>query len=727
MAGRTTRSEKFDGRQRDLGRRSVLFGLLISLALGVSTAHADDDDDEGEEDEPSTVWLEAPDWVSAAEISGRYAGVVNGSEAKYLEDHNIQSGPIFKLGIEEELTRESALSFEGMVEPVQKQGYMNFDLGRAEGMSFHSNIQAWREYYNTRTGDADETVLGTRIPNDIFPNTNKSTRFYGGGKPKTDWLRTRTGVAMELPGKFNDLWADFIYRRIDGEMSLLKGGTVFDPNAVPAFVPGSGPGTVFFDVSGRKDVDYESIGAEAGTRSSLGDVNWQFDLSGMSHDLKSKDREPDFLFGSATSQMQTFDEDTRVNTVGGDLVVSRNIRPDLFVFGGTSVSWERSDPEPSQIVQNGIRVPSPTTFLTRQTLSANVVRYSEAITAGAVFTPTPKFLVRTDGAVRASQSDGRLNEARNESPFLTGDTGFVRNDSDRNMVSARVRVKGDWKVARRFSLDGVAQYDFRYDDVRSVRRFNFVVAEAPEREDYTTERSQLRAGVGGRYRFRRGRKLEGGYEFTWVGFQNDTNTLSNQFLVADYDRYRHRIHMKATGRITRKLRAELRAQYIFEQRDMDAPETQPPDIAPGDEGKIEYQGLTITPILTYQHSPEWSGVISYSLGRQEYKLVDDGPAPAGFGSTFSDFEYEALTNTLSLGVNWVPSEMQSYALSYSLYHNDESVENSGHDVSVQSKVALSEYWDVKSAIRYLSYLPGDDNNVDDYQTVIVSLGLTGRF
>jgi hypothetical protein len=707
----------------------LLFAVVFSLGLGVPTARAEDEEDEEKEESGSeSAWVGAPDWLTVAEMSGRYAGPVSGSESKYLEDHNIQSGPIFKLGIEDEISDDSTLFFEGMVEPVQKQGYMLFDLNQAEGVRFRSDIQAWREYYNTRTGDPDETVLGTQLsPSGIFPNTNRSTHWFGGGKPKADWLRTRTGVAIELPGAFNDAWADFIYRKVDGEMSLLKGGTVFDPTAVPPLVPGSGPGTVFFDVSGRKDVDYESIGAEAGTRSSLGGVNWQFDLRGMSHDLKSKDREPDFLLGFATSQMQTFEEDTTVKNVGGDLVVSRNLRPDIFVFGGTSISWERSDPEPSQIVQNGIRVPSPTRILTRETLSANVVRYSEAVTGGAVFTPTPRVMIRTDAAVRASQSDGRLNEARNESAFLTGDLGVIQNDSDRDLVSARVRVKGDWKVARRFSLDGLAQYDFRYDNVRTTRFFNFVVAEQPEIEDYTTERSQIRAALGGRYRFRRGRTLEGGYDFTWVGFQNDTNTLSNQFLVADYDRYRHRLHVKATGRITRKLRGEIRAQYVFEQRDMDAPETQPPDIAPSDEGKIEYQGFTIAPMLTYQHSPEWSGVLSYSLGRQQYKLVDDGPAPIGFSSTFSDFEYEALTNTLTLGVNWVPSETQSHALSYSMYHNTESVENAGHDASFQSTLAIAENWDVEGALRYLSYLPDDGNNVDDYHAVIVSLGLTGRF
>jgi hypothetical protein len=706
---------------------SLRIGIIVSFAfvsaLSPLSAMAEDE----EETDTGGSFYKPPDWVNELGVSGRYVGTPNGSESKYLEDHNIRSGPIFKLGINNDLDNGDNLFIEGMIEPLQNQGYLLFDFSQAEGVTFSSSIQAWREYYNPRTGNPDETVLGTPIDaSGIYPNTTDTRNFFSGGKPHTDWLRTRTGVAAKLPGAVSGVWADFIYREEDGEMSLLKGSTVFDPTVVPPTVGGSGPGTVFFDVSGRQHVDYKSVGAVAGARSSLGNVNWQLDVGGMHHDLKSEVYEANFTTDAASSELEIYEEDTTLNVVGADFVGSRSIRHNLFVFGGTSFSWDRSDPDPSQSVQTGIRSADPTRVRTRQTTGADVTRFSEAVTGGAVFMPVPDVKIRADASVRASQQDGRLNEFRDESGFLVGDVGTINNNSDRDTVSAKVGVKGDWRAARRLSLYGVAQYEYRYDDAKSKRILNFVVAEPSEREDYTTDRSELEAGVGARYRLRRGRSVEAGYQFSFVDFNNDTNELENQFIVSDYDRYRHRLYMKASGRITKKLRGELSAQYIFENRTLDAPEVQPPDIATSGNGKIEFQGFSIVPVLTYQHNQQWSGVLSVSVGRQEYKLKDKGPSPSGFTTRFSSFSYEALTETVTVGVNWVPSDTVSNALSYTVYHNSESVENVGHDASVRSTVALNENWDVDGSLRYLSFLP-DGNNVDDYHTVIASLGFTGRF
>jgi hypothetical protein len=706
----------------------VLASLLVTASLLVAPAAWAEDDDEDDDEDGNVMWVEPPPWVTGASVDGRYVGNVSGSESKYLEDHNIQSTPIFRLGIGDEFEDDSALFFDGMVQPLQDQGYMVLDYDRPEMLRFDANIQAWREYYNLRTGEENETVLGTSIsPNGLLPNTNRSTRFYGGGKPHTDWLRTRTGLVVDLPTRaWKDVWADFVYRRVKGEQSLLKGGTVFDPAATPPVVAGSGPGTVNFDISGRKDVDYETFGGIAGTRSSLFGLNWQLDLRGMKHDLNSTDREPDYGLAAGTSQLQYFEQDTDLKQVSGDLVVSRHIRPGFFVFGGVAASWERSDPDPSQFVQTGIRTPVSTLVQTRQTTGANVTRHGQAVTAGAVFMPISSVVMRADGSFRASQADGSLNEFRDESTLATGDVGSIANDSERDSYSGRARVKLDWQAARRLSVEGLAQFDYRHDQVKSSRILNFVVVEPSELEDYDADQSRVRAGVSARYRFRRGRSLEGGYEFSWVGYKNDTNELSNQFLMGDYDRYRHRLHLKGVARISRKLRGELRAHYVFENRDMDAPETQPPDIATADEGKIEYQSFAFTPVMIYQHSAEWSGVLSLSVGREWYTLVDDGPAPPFFSSRFSSFEYEALTETMTLGVNWVPSETQSHSFSYSLYHNSQNVDNLGQDASWQSSFEIVENWDLKGAVRYLSYLP-DHSNPDDYHTVIVSIGIGGRF
>ena len=144
------------------------------------------------------------------------------------------------------------------------------------------------------------------------------------------------------------------------------------------------------------------------------------------------------------------------------------------------------------------------------------------------------------------------------------------------------------------------------------------------------------------------------------------------------------------------------------------------------DGEIEIQGFLITPVLTYQHDEHWGGVLSASIGRQSYELVDAGAAPVGFSSRFAGFEYEALTATLTGSMNWAPTDQLRNVLSYTLYHNSESVENLGHDASIRTSYALDENWDVNGTVRYLGFAP-NDNVVDDYDTVIVSAGLTGRF
>jgi hypothetical protein len=719
-----------ESRRTHRSRRSRGFrwALACSLVLSVLSAQNVTAQDEEPADEGS--WHETPAWLNHFGVTGRYVGTPDGSESKYKEDHNIQSGPIITLGIQDDVLDEGVLFIEGMSEPLQDQGYLLFSLDVPESFSLHSNIQAWREYYNKRTGEADETALGTHM-NTFFPNTNNSSRFFAGGDPRVDWLRTNTGVAVELPGAFNDVWADFIYRRVQGDMNLLKGGTVFDPTPLPGsglgpVVPGSGPGTVAFDVSSRKDVDYKSVGALAGGRARFGATNFQVDISGMHHDFESTVSETNFFTDQANSEIEEFGQDTTVDIGSIDLVASRSLRHDLFVFGGAAFSWERSEPEPTQVVQSGIRIANPVRELTRETVNSEITRWSQSINGGAVFMPSSTVVVRATGSVRASQLNGDLTEDRDESSFLTGDIGRVFNDSDRDTVSARLRLKSDWRAARRLKVSGIVQYDFRYEDIKTSRVFTFV-GEAPEIEKYTNERSTVLAGVQARYRFRRGRSLEGGYEFSYVTFENDIDELSNQLIMADYERFRHRIHLKAAGRITRKLHAELRGQYVFERRDLDSPDVEPPDFTVGEDGEIEVQIVSLSPMMTYQHDEHWSGVLSGSLSYTDYEIVDAGPSPAGFSSRFRGFEYEAVTGTVTASMNWAPTEQITNVISYTLYANSESVDNVGHDASVRTSYALDENWDVDGALRYLGYDPGDNNVVDDYHTIIASVGVTGRF
>jgi hypothetical protein len=728
MVGLGGMRRKPEGRRNaalQLAKRLVFLIPLLALILALPAFAEDEEDEPAKKDDGA--WLRPPQWLKESGVVGRYVGTPSGSTAKYLEDHNIQSGPVFTLGVGDELSKNETLYIEGMAEPLQDQGYLLLDYSKAEGLSFTSDIQAWREYYNTRTGNKDETVFGTPIdPAGIYPNTINSTHFYGGGKPKADWLRTRTGVALEVGGPVNDVWADFLYRRVKGEMSMLKGGSVSDPNATPPIVDGSGPGSVLFDVSSRQQIDFNSYGGVAGMRAALLGLNWRFDASGIRHDLKSRVNEPNFGTDASSSELEIYKQNTHLNVVTGDAVASRNLRHDLFVFGGTSFTWERSDPDPSTVVQDGVRAPMVTAFQTRQTLSADITRFSEALTGGAVYTPIPSVIIRGTATVRASQQDGNLNESRDESTFPTGDVGVIRNDGNRNGVSARGKLTADWHAMQRLTISGLAQYDFRWDDVRTTRVLNFTQVQPAEIEDYTMTRNQARAGVDARYRFRRGRVLNGGYEFTWVGINNDINTLQNQFIMGDSNRYRNRIYLNASGPIAKKVRGELRAQYIFEKRSLDAPSVQPPDFATSSDGDIELQGFTVTPVLTYQHNQEWSGVLTGSVGRFEYKLVNDGPAPVGFNSRFSGFQYKALTETATTSINWVPSERFTNTLSYTLYHNSEDVDNIGHDAMVKSTFKINETWDTSGSVRYLSFIP-DRATTDDYHTIIVSMGLTGRF
>jgi hypothetical protein len=271
-----------------------------------------------------------------------------------------------------------------------------------------------------------------------------------------------------------------------------------------------------------------------------------------------------------------------------------------------------------------------------------------------------------------------------------------------------------------------ASYKYTGEENESQRDLAFVVLEPREREDYDVDRERIKAGVSGKYRFKAGRKLELGYDFMYEGADTEVNDLENQFIVADYERLQHKIFAKASGRIYKKLRGDLRAQYIFEDREMDAPLVDAQIISSiSGKGKMEFQGFTIVPTLTYQHSSTLSGYASVSIGRQVYSL-ENGQDPDGFGSRYASFEYEAMTETATLGINWSPTEKLSGTANYSIYHNDKSVNNTGHSASVRGAYALNEAWDLTSGLRYLGYDPSS-NNLDDYDTVIFTLGLSGTF
>jgi hypothetical protein len=705
----------------------LLTSLALSLSFLANPAFAADDEDDEDAAGSMSILPATPDWVDKLETSARYVNV-SGSESKFREDHNIQSGVDLEASVSDDSGDGKIFSVDGLYQPVEGQGYGRFGYDRLGIFSFDAEVQGWTEYYNARPGVKDTTVLGSRINNTgIYPFTTNSRALYGGGKPKVDWLTLRTGIGVELPGPFNDVYGDILYRDVSGEMSLAKGGTVFDPVAVPPVIPGSGPGTVAFDFPGRKDVDYETIGGLAGTRASLGGIAWRFDASAYRHEIQSSTREANFATNALdpNNEIDAFREDSDIFTANANLVASRQVTRDLFLYGGGVFSWTENEPEPSQIVQTGFAPAPSAEFFTRLTNDSEVTRSSGAFNTGLVYQPINSVVMTGDLGVRASHQEGDLTELRNESTLPTGDTGIVVNDSERDHLSFLARGEVKWNAARRLTFKGHGSYRYTSDDLKSSRFFAFVVGEPAEIEDYTIDRERIKVGASGRYRFRGGRKLEIGYAFMYDGSDTDIDSLNNQFVVADYERFQHKVFMKGSARITKKLRGELRGQYTFEERDMDSPWVQP-RVIPGASGEVEFQGWTIAPTLTYQHSATLSGYFALTVGQQEWEIVNGGVDPAGFSSRFASFEYDTITETASLGVNWAPVDRIKSSLTYTVYNNTESVENMGHDAAIRGAYELDENWDITSGLRYLSYAP-DNNTLDDYDAFILSLGLSGTF
>ena len=135
----------------------VLLAALMALMVLPGPVFADEDDDDSA-DESMSILPAAPGWLSRLDATGRYVGVL-GSESKFREDYNIQSGADIGAGIHEELDDGQILFFEGLGQAVEKQGFARFDYQKLGLLSFEAELQAWTEFYNTRPGVEDVTVL----------------------------------------------------------------------------------------------------------------------------------------------------------------------------------------------------------------------------------------------------------------------------------------------------------------------------------------------------------------------------------------------------------------------------------------------------------------------------------------------------------------------------------------------------------------------------------------
>jgi hypothetical protein len=668
--------------------RGLFFSILCAALTTVpfAAATADSHEDAG---------FTLPDWVSLVSPGGKYVHR-SGSKGKFREDYNLQSGADNHLHIDHTDGGES-YRLRGFGQSGEKQGYLIGEYGQLGSFDVLFDLQAWTEYYNQRT-DGDRPSA--------FPGSNSSRLFFG-DNPSTDWFTVGGGASVRTDSFFSDVYLDFHYRDVNGDMTPLKAGTVDG-----LVVGGSGPGSVDFDYPGRKKVDYDSYMSFVGGHSGVGGINWQTDLTYQYHDLQSKLTEPNFDASSpgGIDEVGRFDEDSEVHVVKYDIAGGRALASNVYVFGSGFFSYERSDPEPDQFIATGSSV-----LQTRSTSSSGINRYTPAASFGTVYQAASNLVISADTSVRGHIANADLDEERAESTFFPpGDQGTLSNDVDRYAVVSTTRVDADWKVAPRVKIRANARYQYRWDDVDSRQDNNFVAAEPAEIEKYQTDSHRLKVGTSVRYSMRKGRSVEAGYQYGYTDVEQDVDELQNQFILGDYDSQRHRAYLKAGGRIVKKLRGELRGQYVYETRDMDAPSVNT-GIFVTDSGKSKTEHWNVTPALYYMPHDDWSLYGNYSIGLLRIEAAGGNA-----------FKYRTLTQSASAGVTYRATEEWSASVSYTGYLNDDSVENIGHNASVTAGYEISENWEIHGGYRYLGYNL-DGSSLNDYDASVVTLGLTGRF
>lgn len=671
--------------------------LLPGLCLATAAGAREHDED----------WQ--PEWLAELAVGGKEV-TTDGSTSKQLEDHNLQDGADGRIAVDSGWMGLRRIRVDSAGQTGEEQGYLraNFeDLGR---FGVQVDVESWREFYNSATGTPENSA-------EFFaPFTNDGKAIYGDDEVYTDW--TRAGALFEGRAFDHDLFGEFRFRRVDGDQTLLKGGTVGDPAFI---VGGSGPGTILFDLPSRKEVEYDSYMGRLGANSGLGDVNWQLDLRYDDHRFESDLREANF--GTVAGvETESFRENTDLRQGRASLSGARNLRPGVFVFGAYSFDYADGEPEPEQFVETG----SGSGFVqTRRTLSSDVERMGHSLNAGTVLQPNHRLTLRVDGRGRLSSQEADLDQFRNESAFATGNVGTVRNESERDALYASGRVRADFDLMPRVRLSGHARYDYRMDEVESARFIDFVPAEPAEIEEYENTSHEFRAGPKLRWRLRRGRSVEAGYEFRYRDISVDVDQVSTQLVLGDTESARHEAWVEAGGRIAGGVRGQIRAEYMLEDRVIDDPFINPVGIAASSDGEVQVEGWSVAPMVFYQPNRHWNVHASGLVAQREYELSGGGPTPAGFGA-FAGFEYAVLTKSVSAGVGYSPDQRWSGQLGYSFYHNSHrSLGNQGHQASLAGSFRITDHWSVEAGYRYLHY-DLDDTSVDDYRTHVGRVGLRGE-
>ena len=91
-----------------------------------------------------------------------------------------------------------------------------------------------------------------------------------------------------------------------------------------------------------------------------------------------------------------------------------------------------------------------------------------------------------------------------------------------------------------------------------------------------------------------------------------------------------------------------------------------------------------------------------------------------------DFEYNTVTETLTAGATYRPSDKWSGSLSYSLFNSNKSVDNMGHTVRLSGDYRLDDTWRFYGSYGFYLYRR-DGTAIDDYDAHVVSLGVNARF
>ena len=670
-------------------------------------------------------------WEIEGDLGGQFVEVSK-SQSSFRQDHKLRTGGEVSLNGVLEWKNHRTLEIRGFGESGNQQGYFVSDYRKLGHYGLVVDFSSWKESYNARSGRLDQTSDGRSLAGNTFPGTNDGRFFFSGGSPSTDWMNGGLVFDYQPDGFFSDLYVDLHVRRVDGDQTLAKTGAIYS-----GFVSGSFDlsGLIDFGFPSQKDVDYLSYLASVGTETAAGNANWQFAFSYANHKLKSETTEvnyfanpdgtisTDFSPDTTTYEAEIYKEDTQLHIGKIDMAVARHISPNLYVYGSGSFMYERSSPEPEQAVAR----PNQATRTTRTTDGGEVTRLSPVVSMGSVFQPNSATVVRLDSSFRYSMQEGRINEDRDESTVQPGDVGVgTRNRVDRDGYVGRIDLSIDNKLAPRTRLTFDARYRYRSEIVDSRRTVNFI-GRPDEREQFASKRQRIELGPTLKHRLRRGRSFEVGYRYLYEVFsvdinEFDTNELEFQFVLNNFNVNRHKAFAKLRGRIAKNLRGEMRVEYVNELRDMESPLIEPAATSAG--GKFEREAISFYSSVYYQLHKTWTLNASLSVRQLKLELVDEGPQPVG--SEFVDFEYNTVTETLTAGATYRPSDKWSGSLSYSLFNSNKSVDNMGHTVRLSGDYRLDDTWRFYGNYGFYLYRR-DGTAIDDYDAHVVSLGVNARF